>query len=518
MNKNSIYKLIKKHKLAINNFDNYTNEMAKIISYKKKQPGKLIVVTSMSPNPSGEGKTTTLIGLVDGLNKIKQKAIGVLREPSLGPVFGMKGTATGSNKSSLIPADKINLHFTGDLHAITTANNLISAIIENEIYHNSSLNIDPKKIVWKRCIDINDRGLRNVNIDDKINTSFNITAASDLMALFCLSNSLNEFIDKLNNCTVAFSKNDKPIKIKDLEIADAIMTILSDAFYPNLVRTLENNPIIIHGGPFANIATGCSSLIGIKTGLFLSDITVTEAGFGSELGLEKFMNIASQIGDLNPNLILLVISLKSILYYGSKTNENDVYKQIELGFENVKHHINHCLKYNIPLVIAINHRDQDDENQLNYLKSLLIKSKVNFAINDSWANGSLGAKELAKLVLNNLNHDKKYTPLYQKNDDIIDKIYKIAANAYGNNKLSIDEDVLKKIDDFKKNNDYENYSICIAKTPYSIDGNINDKYSEIVIKNLEINYAAKLIIPFISTIYRMPGLPKNPIAKNFKFK
>ena len=522
MANNLIYKVIKKNKLAITKFANYTDEIAKIIAYKKNLPGKLIVVTSMSPNPSGEGKTTTLIGLVDGLNKLHKKCIGVLREPSLGPVFGMKGTATGSNKSSLIPADKINLHFTGDMHAITTANNLISAIIENEIYQNSPLNIDPKKIVWKRCIDINDRGLRHVSLldinknHDVINTSFNITAASDLMALFCLSNTIEEFRDKLNESVVAFTYEDQPIKIKDLQIIDALMTILSDAFYPNLVQTLENNPIIIHGGPFANIATGCSSLFGIKTGLSLSDITVTEAGFGSELGLEKFMNIAAQQGGLKPNLILLVISLKSVLYYG-KGVSNDVYKQIDLGYKNVKHHLNHCRKYKIPVVIAINHRVEDNPEQLNYLIKLLKEDKVNFEINDSWSLGSLGTKNLARLVLKEIDNDLKYEPLYQKNDEIVQKITKIALNAYGSDDIVIDQNVIDKLNAFKKDNDWKNYSICIAKSPYLINGNENNE-SKIYIKNVEINWAAKLIIPFISTIYKMPGLPKNPIAKNFKFK
>lgn len=527
MKKNIILEdVVNKHQLAITNYENYTSEIIKILDYKKqKDQGKLIIVTSMSPTPVGEGKTTTSIGLIDGLNKIGIKTVGCLREPSLGPVFGMKGTGSGSNKAILLPFDKINLHFTGDLHAITSANNLISAIIENEIYQNSSLNVDPNKILWKRCLDMNDRGLRDVTIpvfneqNETIKTAFNITAASDLMALFCLVKDRNEFETKINDAIVAYSRDNKPIRIKDLEISTALMTILYDAFYPNLVRTLENNPVLVHGGPFANIAHGCSSLISIHTALNLGDVVVTECGFGSDLGLEKFMNITCQEGQLDPNLIVLVISLKSIIYNGTTQAETTNKTKIFNGFQNVLHHINHCKKYGVNLLIAINHRDEDLPEDITYLKELLDEQKITYAFNDCWSQGSAGALELATKANELLQQPSHYHPLYNRELSIEDKVLKIVKEVYGASDVKYSDLALKKLSEYKE---FSNYYVCISKNPYSLTDNpkILGKPTNFTIhvENVEINHAAKLIIPITSVVFRMPGLPKKPAAKNFVLK
>lgn len=533
MKENVILEVAKKHNLEIKDFDNYTNEIIKIIDYKKSLDlGKLVVVTSMSPTPVGEGKTTTSIGLVDGLNSIGVKAIGALREPSLGPVFGMKGTGSGSNKAMLLPFDKINLHFTGDIHAITSANNLISAVIENEIYQNSDLNIDPNNIVWKRCIDMNDRGLRDVNLPtfnanhETIKTSFNITAASDLMALFCLSKNRKDFEQKINNTIVAYSRTKEPVTIKDLEIKAAIMAILNDAFYPNLVRTLEDNPVLVHGGPFANIAHGCSSLISITTGLELADVVVTECGFGSDLGLEKFMDITAVEGDLHPALIVLVISLKSIIYNGQNNGINPNLttnkQKINEGFKNVLHHINHCKQYGVELVVAINHRDEDKLEDLQQLKLLLDKQHVKYSVNDCWSKGSNGAHDLAEKVqaaLQKNSSPKKHKTLYKQTDDLLTKIKSICKTAYGANEVQLNDLAKTKLETYKQ---FSNYYVCISKNPYSLtcDPKILGKPTNFAttIEDIEINHAAKLIIPITSVVYRMPGLPKKPAAKNFIMK
>lgn len=518
--KDIIKDVVLTHNLPIKDYDYYTSEIIKIKSIEPtNKKGKLVIVTAMNPTPVGEGKTTTSIGLVDGLNKIGVNAIGCLREPSMGPVFGLKGTGSGSNKAILLPFDKINLHFTGDLHAIASANNLISAVIENEIFQKSELNIDPNSIIWKRCLDINDRSLRNIKLkitdDISINTSFNITAASDMMSLLCLSKSKNDFIHKLESTIVAYDVNKKPITINDLEITDAILTILEHVFYPNLVRTLEDNPVIVHGGPFANISNGCSSIISVKLGLEMADVVVTEAGFGSDLGLEKFMDITSIEGEWQPNLIVLVISLKSILYNGGEETESG----LMIGFENVKHHINHAKKYGVNLVIAVNHRNEDNPELLTKLFELLDKENVAYSLSDSWALGSEGSIDLAKTVMNNIDKSIDFKPLYSKKMDIKEKIDLICKNAYGSLGAKYSDLAIKQLDQYKS---FSDYYVCIAKNPYSLTcnqkilGKPTNFYT--TIESIEINHAAKLIIPITSVVYRMPGLPKKPTAKNFVLK
>lgn len=522
---NIIKEVIINHNLDIIEIENYTNEIAKIIKINPelKRNGKLIVITAMNPIPSGEGKTTNAIGLVDILNFHGLKTIGVLREPSLGPVFGIKGTGAGSNKAMLEPFDRINLHFTGDLHAIASANNMICAIIENEIYQNSDLNIDENKILWKRCLDINDRSLREIqvmiNSKIKYQTSFNITAASDLMALFCLAHSKDDFKNKLNNTIVAYSKDDKPIYISDLKIIDALMAILNDALCPNIVRTLESNPVIVHGGPFANIAHGCSSVIATDIALKLSDVVVTECGFGSDLGLEKFMNIMCQSSNISPSLIGLTISLKSIINHASKDINNKL-EIIDSGFKNVLHHIQHIKRYGIGFFIIINKSIDDDEEQLNYLENKISKLNLNYYVSNVWEEGSQNSSKAFNVVKDLLDNDEdnNFLPLYNEEDAIMEKINKISEFAYGANGILLSkkaEELLNKYGDQYK-------YVCIAKNPYSLTCNpkiLNtiDFYNT-VIEDVEFNNAASLIIPITSITYRMPGLPKNPNAKNFKLK
>lgn len=525
MKTNIIKEVIDKFNLNITEFENYTSEIAKI---KAIQPSdklaKLIIVTSMNPTPVGEGKTTTSIGLVDGLNAMGVKAIGALREPSMGPVFGMKGTGSGSNMAKLLPFDKINLHFTGDLHAISSANNLISAIIENEIYQNSDLNVDKNTIIWKRCEDMNDRSLRQIDVQlftkdhETLQTAFNITAASDLMALFCLAESKEDFRNRISQTVVAYSKDNQPITIEDLQITEAIMTIISDALDPNLVRTVEGSPVFVHGGPFANIAHGCSSIIASNMARQLGEVVVTEAGFGSDLGLEKFMDITCSQAKWSPDLIVLTISLKSILYNAKpELTGNEAVKD---GFKNVLHHINHCKKYKVNLVVAINHRSEDNPSELEYLKQLLSEQNVAYALSDCWALGAKGALDLAQTVMNEIYKPTDFTPLYQPTDDLFTKINNICINAYGSNGAKFSDVALQKLQAYQK--ELPDYYVCIAKNPYSLTcnqkilGAPTDFWT--TIEDVEINHAAKLIIPITSVVYRMPGLPKVPAAKNFVMK
>lgn len=517
-----IEEVINKKGLLIDDYELYGNEIAKVKSIKKtnKNDPKLIVITAMNPNPAGEGKTTTTIGLVDALNKHGYKAIGALREPSMGPVFGMKGTGSGGGLSFLKPFDKINLHFSGDFHAITAANNLIVAVIENEIHNKSSMQIDPQKILIKRCLDVNDRSLRNIeyNLNHyQTRTGFNITAASDLMALFCLAKDHKDFENKLAETIIAYNIVNQPIRICDLELTKAIMTILDDALYANLVRTNEDNPVFVHGGPFANIAHGCNSIIATKNALALSDYVVTECGFGSDLGLEKFMNIKMASLDLKPDLIGLVISLKSIAYH-AQTNEKDYIKQ---GFANVLCHINHIKKYNVPFIVYINvNTNTDSEEDLLALEKLLDENQIEHARSYAYSYGSKKSEEITKktVALTNQVNDHQLKLIYDIKDHLSYKLKKICENVYGADGYELSYEAKEQLNRYE----HLDFYLCIAKTPYSISDDAkllnNPKNFKIHIERFEINYAAKLIIAITTTIYRMPGLNKEPAAKNFVMK
>ncbi|MCV3743597.1 formate--tetrahydrofolate ligase [Ureaplasma sp. ES3154-GEN] len=520
--------LINEHHLSITEYDLYGDYIAKVKQIKKTntQPARLVVMTAMNPNPAGEGKTTTSIGLVDCLNRFGVKAMGALREPSLGPVFGMKGTGSGGGSSRLEPFGKINLHFTGDLHAIATANNLIVAVLENEIYNKSDLQVDPDKILIKRCLDMNDRSLRDLEYQIKqtvVHSGFNITAACDLMALLCLVQNTDEFLSKLNKTIVAYTYQNQPITIADLEISDALMTILEDAMYPNLVQTAENNPVLVHGGPFANIAHGCNSLIATQTAYNLAEVVVTECGFGADLGLEKFMNIKSQLGNLSVDLIGMVISLKTLRHHGTYNFSNtDPYQIIKNGFANILAHIKHIKHYGINYIAYININEQtDSEAELAFLEAMLDENNIPHARSYAYAYGSNRSDEMfaktMQLLVKSHNNTVNYLYDVQK-DDITTKINKIIRNAYHANKVVFSDHAKKQLEELTRND----WFVCMAKNPYSLTDDqkiLNAPVDfDIHVSRLEFNNFANLLIVITSQIFRMPGLNKIPAAKNFIMK
>lgn len=520
-----ILNIIKKNHLPVTDLDLYTNEIAKIKSITpKNNPSKLIVVTAMNPPLAGAGKTTISIGLLDGLNANGYNAIGALREPSMGPVFGMKGTGSGGGLAKLEPFDKINLLFTGDFNAIMSANNLISAIIDNEIWQESELNIDPQRVLWKRCEDLNDRALREVILEninrqgESMKTSFNITAASDMMALFCLANSHEDMRQKLENTLVAYSRDNKEIRIKDLNIIDALMTILNDALYPNLVSTTFNSPCLVHGGPFANIAHGCNSVIATKLAMQMADYVVTECGFGSDLGLEKFCNIKMGMSGLEPSAICLVVSIRATYEHG--TPNNDRFEQIKSGFKNILAHISHIKQYKVPYMAVINKYETDDPKELELLQTLLKESNINYGICDSYTWGTNNSKSLVDTLIETINSKSNqhiFKTLYEPKDSLMIKLHTIAKKVYHADDVILSEIAQKQLKELEK---FENYYICYAKNPYSLSDDakaldvINNH--KIHIDHFEINHAANIIIPVTNSVIRMPGLNKNPAAKNFK--
>ncbi len=479
---------------------------------------KLIVITSINPTKYGEGKTTLSIGLNDAFNYNNESSIAVLREPSLGPVFGLKGTATGNGKTSMFPSDKINLNFTGDFYALTTCNNLISTIIENEIYFDNKLNINPQKIIWKRCIDLNDRGLRNieVKIKDKISykTGFNITAASDMMALFCLINNEKELKEKLDKTIVAYTFDNKPIKIKDLEITDGILKLLEDALKPNLVQSLIGSPIIIHGGPFANIAHGCNSLIATKTSMSLSKYSFTEAGFGADLGFEKFMNIKCRIGNIYPNAVVLCITIKALIHHGEFNNQKD--NPLENIFDFLNIHINHIRSFGFEPIILLNKFANDSDEDISLIEKILTEKKLTFKIIDFYNKGFNDSKKVVDFIKSNIIEEPKVIFTYNLEDNLELKIKKIAKNAYGIEDIEFSNNSINIIKDF----DYQNALICIAKTPSSLSSDPNllnyEKNRKLVVTGFNYNSSINMVIVNCGNTIKLPGLPKEPLAKNFK--
>ncbi|MDE7075067.1 MAG: formate--tetrahydrofolate ligase, partial [Malacoplasma sp.] len=484
---------------------------------------KLILVTSINPTPEGEGKTTTLIGLNDCLNYFGKSSLACLRQPSMGPFFGIKGGATGSGQCEILDAEKINCGFTGDFYEIEAANNLIMSIIENEIYFNSELDIDPNKIMWKRCIDINDRSLREIKYEIKkgieIKSGFTITAASYLMALFCIAKNKKDFKDKLDNTIVAFNKQNKPIYLKELKISDAIMLVLNNSLKPNLAFSKFGNPIIIHGGPFANIAHGCNSLIALTYAINKAEYVFTEAGFGSELGAEKFIDILCREANLIPDLVVLTITLKAVKHHGKtvleKMNQKYCAKElIDVGFENVKHHFNLLKKFNLNVCIIINKFDSDDEKELNYLKSKSSSLTIS-TISTMWQDGPKNNKAIFDLIVNNINKPKKINFIYNLEDNAVNKINKLTINNYQAKQVFYSDIAKQKINDL--NQYISGFYICGAKTPFSISTSQNVtsfENNDVLVEDIEINFAAKFIIPIYSKVFLMPGLPIVPNAKN----
>ena len=501
------------------------------ISTLKERKSDLILVTAITPTPAGEGKTTTSVGLSDGLNKIGKNSIVCLREPSLGPSFGMKGGAAGGGYAQVVPMEQINLHFTGDFHAITSAHNLLSALIDNHIYWGNSLNIDVENIVWKRVVDLNDRALRSIKINlGKLknniprNDGFDITVASEVMAIFCLSNSIEDLGKKIGNITIAYTKDKKPIYAKDLNAHGPMTVLLKDAIRPNMTQTLENNPAIIHGGPFANIAHGCNSIIATKTALKLSDYVVTEAGFGADLGAEKFINIKCRKAGLQPSCVVLVATIRALKMHGG-VEKDDLKKEnldaLKKGIPNLERHIKNIKKFGLDPVVAINHFITDTDQEVQLIKEECAKLGAKVSLCKHWSEGGEGTKELANQVVDicKKNNKKNFKYLYDDEKSIVEKIETIAKEIYGASGIEIDEAAKNQIKAIESQG-FKKFPICIAKTQYSFSTDPKLKGAPsghvLQIREVKLSSGAQFVVVICGSIMTMPGLPKVPAANSIK--
>lgn len=530
-----------KYKAKITNYDTLIKNNAEKIN---KTP--LVLVSAINPTPAGEGKTTTTIGLSDALKKLGKKVVVALREPSLGPVFGVKGGACGGGYAQVIPMEDINLHFTGDFHAIGSANNLISAMLDNHIYQGNALNIDVDKIIWHRAVDMNDRVLRNITVGQgsekngvERKDSYDITVASEIMAVFCLAKDLNDLRDRLSRIIIAYDKNDNPITVNDIKATGAVLALLKDAFKPNLVQTLEGTPAIIHGGPFANIAHGCNSVVATKTALALSEITVTEAGFGADLGAEKFLDIKCRVSNLKPSCVVIVATVRALKHHGYSYLENSgkdvsTYKlddkkfnlnienieALKAGIPNLVQHVDNIKNvYGLPCVVAINAFPTDTENELNIVAEECKKLNVSAVLSEVWAKGSEGGLKLAKEVLKQIDENRDISTFkfaYNLDESIENKISDIAKKIYHASGVSFTENAVKQIETLKKLN-LDKLPICIAKTQYSFSDNAKllgaPKDFDITVRNIKISAGAGFIVALTGDIMTMPGLPKVPSAE-----
>lgn len=493
-------------------------------SLKDKEDGKLILVTAISPTPLGEGKTTMSIAIADGLRKIGKNSILALREPSLGPVFGIKGGATGGGYSQVAPMEDINLHFTGDIHAITSANNLLSSVIDNHIYFGNELGFE--KVVWKRCVDLNDRQLRNVECglnDEKIvprKDKFDISVASEIMAILCLSNDTNDLKKRLANILVGYNKEGHPIYAKDLKVEGSMAVLLKDAIKPNIVQTLEHTPALIHGGPFANIAHGCNSIIATKLALKLGDYVITEAGFGADLGAEKFLNIKCRKMNKKPDAVVLVATIKALKYHGGiekeKLNEENICA-LEKGMNNLFKHIDNLKnKFGLNVIVAINKYSMDTDEEIKFLEQRLKEKDVEMSLVEGWAKGGNGATDVAEKLVKLCENKTNLNYTYELSDSIEDKIKKVTTQVYGAKDVIFEKEALENINMINELG-YSNLPICIAKTQYSFSDNpknleCNDSYN-ITVKNVELKSGAGFIVVMAGNIMTMPGLPKHPASE-----
>lgn len=528
VNLENILDIAKKTNIDENDVELYGKYKAKISNfekYNKNTKGKLVLVTAMSPTPLGEGKTTISIAIADGLRKIGKKSILALREPSLGPVFGMKGGATGGGHAQVAPMEDINLHFTGDIHAITSANNLLSAMIDNHIYYGNKLQIE--KVVWKRCVDLNDRQLRKIQTglsgESKIvprEDGFDISVASEIMAIVCLAENIEELKQRLGNIIIGYNKKEEPIFAKDLKAEGAMTVLLKDAIKPNLVQTLEHTPAIIHGGPFANIAHGCNSVIATKLGMELAEYTVTEAGFGADLGAEKFIDIKCRKAQIKPDVVICVATIKALKYHGGLPKEEILNENIEAlkkGMKNLYKHIDNLKNiFGQNVIVAINKFNTDTEVELNYLKEELSKRNIEVSIVESWAKGGNGAIDIAQKIVN-MPESQTIKYCYDLKDSIVDKVKKVAQNVYGAENVIFSDETMKKVEKIKKLG-YGNLPICIAKTQYSFSDNAKniecaEKFN-ININDVELKAGAGFIVIYTGKIMTMPGLPQTPAAEN----
>ena len=496
---------------------------------KDKKDGKLILVTAITPTPAGEGKTTTSVGLSDGLNKIGKNSIVCLREPSLGPSFGMKGGAAGGGYAQVVPMEQINLHFTGDFHAITSAHNLLSALIDNHIYWGNKLNIDVRRIVWKRVLDMNDRALRSININlggvangFPREDGFDITVASEIMAIFCLSNDLKDLEKRIGNITVAYSREKKPIYAKDLNAQGPMTVLLKDAIRPNVTQTLENNPAIIHGGPFANIAHGCNSVLATKTGLKLSDYVVTEAGFGADLGAEKFLDIKCRKSGLKPDCVVIVATVRALKMHGGLNKDqlkNENVDALNKGLVNLERHINNIKKFKLPVTVAINHFVLDTENEINSIINFCKKINIKASVCKHWEKGGDGTKELANDVVDLCEQKNEFKFLYDDDVPLFKKIETIAKELYAASEVVADTKVRDQLKNFQENG-YQKLPICIAKTQYSFSTDPSLKGAPsghvLPIREVRLSSGAEFIVVVCGSIMTMPGLPRVPAADSIK--
>ena len=497
--------------------------------FKDKKDGKLILVTAITPTPAGEGKTTTSVGLSDGLNKIGKKSIVCLREPSLGPSFGMKGGAAGGGYAQVVPMEQINLHFTGDFHAITSAHNLLSALIDNHIYWGNKLNIDVRRIVWKRVLDMNDRALRSININlggvangFPREDGFDITVASEIMAIFCLSNDLHDLETRIGNITVAYTRDKKTIYAKDLNAHGPMTVLLKDAIRPNVTQTLENNPAIIHGGPFANIAHGCNSVLATKTALKLSDYVVTEAGFGADLGAEKFLDIKCRKSGLKPSCVVIVATIRALKMHGGvKKDElkNENVDAVKKGLVNLERHIENIQKFGLPVTVAINHFVLDTDKEVDEVTRFCEQKDIKASISKHWEKGGEGATNLANDVVELCEKDSDFKFLYDDKTSLFKKIETIAKELYRASEVVADTKIRDQLKAFEERG-YQSLPICIAKTQYSFSTDPNLKGAPsghvLPIREVRLSSGAEFIVVVCGAIMTMPGLPKVPAADSIR--
>ena len=526
-----IEKIAKKLNIKEEDIECYGKYKAKISNsvyekLKDKKDGKLILVTAINPTPLGEGKTTVSIAIADGLSKIGKKSILALREPSLGPVFGIKGGATGGGHVQVAPMEDINLHFTGDIHAITSANNLLSSMIDNHIYFGNELDI--QEVTWKRCVDLNDRQLRKVqtglsgekNIVPR-EDGFDITVASEIMAILCLAENLRDLKHKLGNIIVGYNSQKQPVYAKDLKAEGAMTVLLKDAIKPNLVQTLEHTPAIIHGGPFANIAHGCNSVIATKMAMKLADYTITEAGFGADLGAEKFLDIKCRKAQIKPDAVVIVATIKALKYHGGVEKEKiqeENFEGLQNGMKNLYKHIENLKnKFGLNVIVAINKYNTDISKEIEYVKADLAKKGIESSVVEGWAKGGNGAMDIAKKLLKLTNVQENFKYIYENEDDIKTKIQKVAIEIYGATGVEFSEKAIEEIERIEKLG-FGELPVCIAKTQYSLSDDAKNleckEPFKLTIRDINLKAGAGFVVAIAGKIMTMPGLPRIPVAES----
>lgn len=493
----------------------------------KGTKGKVVLVTAMSPTPAGEGKSTVTVGLADAFKQINQNVMVALREPALGPTFGIKGGATGGGYAQVLPMEDINLHFNGDFHAITTANNALSAFIDNHIHQGNALGIDQRRIEWKRVLDMNDRALRQVIVGLGGPTQgvpredgFNITVASEIMAILCLSTGIKDLKENIAKITIGYTRDRQPVTVRDLEVEGALAMILKDAIKPNLVQTIEGTPALVHGGPFANIAHGCNSIIATETARDLADIVVTEAGFGSDLGAEKFINIKSRKAGFEPDAVVVVATIRALKMHGGvakdQLKEENV-DAVKAGIQNLERHVNNIRKFGVEPVVALNAFIHDTDAEFEYVEQWAKSNNVRLSLTEVWEKGGIGGVDLAEKVLEVVNTPNDFIRLYELESPLEEKIEKIVKEIYGGSKVTFSSKAQKQLQQFKENG-WDHYQVCMAKTQYSFSDDQTQLGAptgfEITIRELEAKTGAGFIVALTGAIMTMPGLPKKPAALN----